>query len=123
VEPGVVLAAAPDHDHESAAGHEGPPHVAHRHHRVGDEHRAEAREGQVVGTAEIVWLHVGDLEAHVCDAGSRRLAAGGLDKPWRRVHADHGTAGRHETRDPLRLVAEPAADVEHALPRLRREEP
>src|SRR3954462_8715763 len=37
--------------------------------------------------------------------------------------APQGPAGRaHELRDPLRRVAEAAADVEHALPRTRREQ-
>ena len=68
-------------------------------------------------------LRVGDDEAHVGDAGLRRLARRRLDEARRGVDADRLAVRADERRDLLRRVAEAAADVEDALARLRREEP
>src|SRR4051794_39884296 len=120
VQPVVVLAPAPDDHHEAPTRHQRLPDVAHRCTRVAEEHRSHAREGHVVGAAEGVRLDVGPLEARVGDAQPGRLAPRGLDELRSGVHADRLTLCAHQPGDPLRRVAEPAADVDDALAPLRR---
>ncbi len=47
--------ATPDDQHEPPAGHERLADVPERRHRVGEEHRPEAREGHVEGLREPTW--------------------------------------------------------------------
>ena len=68
-------------------------------------------------------LDVGDREARVAHLRLRRLRHGRLDEARRGVDADRLALGADERRDLLGRVAEPAADVEHPLARLRRVQP
>src|SRR5207244_3324062 len=81
---------------------------------------SEPREGHVVGAAEVVDLDVRHLEGRVRHAHLGGLLARGLDEARRGVDADSRPGRTHDPGDSLRRVAEAAADVEHALPRLRR---
>ena len=65
-------------------------------------------------------LDVRDEETRVLHPRLARLAHGVLDESRRRVHADGLALGAHELGEPLGGVAEPAADVQHALAGLRR---
>jgi hypothetical protein len=119
----LVVDSLPPHDHDQLpAGHQRLADVAQRRHRVGEEHRPEARERHVEAVVERRRLHVGDQEARVGHAGLGGLGARGLDEPLRGIHA-HGLAlGPHQPGDPLGRVAEPAPDVQHPLAGQRREE-
>src|SRR5262249_1235191 len=60
VEPRIFLAPTPNDHGELGAGLERSSNIAHRGTGRGEEHRAKAREGEVVRSAQIVCLDVGD---------------------------------------------------------------
>ena len=73
VEPGIVLPATPDDHRQLGAGPERLANVAHGGARHREEHRPEAGEGEVVGAAEVVGLHVRHEERRVGDLRQLRL--------------------------------------------------
>ena len=90
-------------------------HVAKRRHRVGEEHRPEAGEGVVEGLVELRRLDVERLVADVRDPGVARLLDRRLDHPLGDVDPVRVAGRADQLRQPHRRVAEPAADVEHAV--------
>src|SRR2546430_4202105 len=115
VQPVVVELSPPHHHAEPATGNERLSDVPQRGHGVGEEHRPHAREREVVGVLEFGHLDIGGDELDVRDAGLVRLRHGGLDEALSDVDADRLAFGSDYLGQALRRIAEPAADVEHAL--------
>jgi hypothetical protein len=69
---------------------------------------------------ELRHLDVAGSEADVLESGLRSLLDRRLDHPLRNVHPVRVTGGADDARKPYRRVAEPAADVEHAIALARR---
>jgi hypothetical protein len=79
---------------------------------VGEEHRAEAREGVVETSVEFARLDVGNEEARVRDPFLCRLPASGVYEALSRINPD-GLAGRsHESGELPGGVTKPAAEIE-----------
>ena len=66
-EPGVRLERRPDHHEQAPAGHERAADIAHARDGALEEHRPEAREGEVELGLEGTALRVGDHELGICD--------------------------------------------------------
>ena len=117
--PIVVLLAPPDDGAEPAAGDSADAHVAQRLHRVGAEHQPHPREGVVVALAQVADLDVDDREIDVRRA-ALGLLAGLLDEGRGDVDAECAALRADQLGEPLRRVAEAAAEVDHALAGPRR---
>jgi hypothetical protein len=115
VDPVVGASAAPDNHHQPAARRECLADVAQRDDRVGEEHGSEPGEGHSVRSSWNGLLHVGNLEPGVVDACLVGFLACGVYEPRSGVEADRFAVRSDQGGELLGGVAEPAADVQHAL--------
>ncbi|SPJ18390.1 hypothetical protein SBBP2_730021 [Burkholderiales bacterium] len=76
VEPRVIFATAPDNHDQSATGLERLPNIAHSGAMHHEEQRPEAREREVVGSAQVVRLYVCLEERDIAYAGTAGFLCG-----------------------------------------------
>ena len=97
-------------------GPERAAHVAEPRDRIGEEHRAEAGEDEVERGPGQRNLGVAAREAQVLDPGLLAVSLRGGQEGVAAVHAHDLAFGPDDLGELDRGVAEPAADVEHAVP-------
>ncbi len=106
-----------------SAGDQCPGNVREGGHRVGIEHDAAAREGEIEAVlAEVGGLDVGLNEAKVGELAGSGPAAGLAEHARRQVDADH-LAGRHQRRKVEGGRAHATPNVEHPVAGSRVEPP
>src|SRR5688572_2760080 len=115
VQPGIVLALAPDDLAEAPARLQRLADVPERGNGRHEEHGPKARERLVVGTAKIVVLDVGDEECRIADSRGSGVTLARLDEAFRAVDPDSFARRADQAGDLDGAVAESAADVQHAL--------
>lgn len=114
VQPRVIFPAAPDNHGQHATGLERLPNVAHGGAGHHEEHRPEAREREVVRSAQVVRLYVCLEERGVAYACVARFLRGGLDEVPGAVDPESFASRSDGLGDPLRAVSEPASNVQYA---------
>ena len=60
IDPGIILAAAPNDHGEFSVRLQGAANIAQRRTGQVEEHGAEARENVIIGTSQIIDLHIGE---------------------------------------------------------------
>ena len=113
--PLVALAALPDEQHQAPADAQCTRDVAEGGHGVGEEHRAEPADGEVVvAGGEGVHLGVAVLVCHVVELLGDGEPAGVLEHRRGDVDAEHAP-GRRGAGGVARRLPGAAADVENVV--------
>lgn len=113
VEPRVIFATAPNNHGQATTWLERLSYIAHGGARHHEEHRSEAREREVVGSAQVVRLYVRLEErevAYACFAGFLR---GNPDKVSGTVDSEDFASRTNALGDALRAISEAASDIQY----------